>query len=136
MKIELLKVKEAHGESISNPEAVLALMHQEAAADRECIWILHLNTANKIIEKELAGMGDIASALVRPATVMRKAVINNTRAIIVIHNHPSGDPKASKDDQEVAARLKKAGGILGIQLLDFVVIATGGYVSFNEERIL
>jgi len=134
MKFELLKVKEiAKGEPIRAPQDVAKYvrenMSEEAMADRECFWILHLNARNQVIEKEIAAIGTVNSCLVRPADVMRKAVINGTVAIIAVHNHPSGNPEASKEDLMLASRLKDSAQILGIQLLDSVVIAAGGRVQ-------
>lgn len=131
MKFELLKVKEiAKGEPIRSPQDVAKFvrdnMAEEAMADRECFWILHLNARNQVIEKEIAAIGTVNSCLVRPADVMRKAVINGTVAIIAVHNHPSGNPEPSKEDLILASRLKESAEILGIQLLDSVVIAVGG----------
>ncbi|MHB9053610.1 MAG: JAB domain-containing protein [Thermoleophilia bacterium] len=133
MKFELLKVKEvAKGEPIRSPQDVAKFvrenMAEEAMADRECFWILHLNARNQVIEKEITAIGTVNSCLVRPADVMRKAVMNGTVAIIAIHNHPSGNPEASKEDLMLASRLKDSAEILGIQLLDQVIIAAGGKV--------
>lgn len=134
MKIELLKVKEiATGEPIRSPQDVAKFvrenMNEEAMADRECFWILHLNARNQVIEKELTAIGSVNSCIVRPADVMRKAVINGTVAIIAVHNHPSGNPEPSMEDWKLTDRLRKSAEILGIQLLDSVVIAGGGKVQ-------
>jgi len=134
MKFELLKVKEiATGEPIRSPQDVAKFvrenMSEEAMVDRECFWILHLNARNQVIEKELTAIGSVNSCIVRPADVMRKAVINGTVAIIAVHNHPSGNPEPSMEDWKLTDRLRKSAEILGIQLLDSVVIATGGKVQ-------
>ena len=134
MKFELLKVREiATGEPIRSPQDVAKFvrenMTEEAMADRECFWILHLNARNQVIEKEITAIGTVNSCLVRPADVMRKAVMNGTVAIIAVHNHPSGNPEASKEDLMLASRLKDSAEILGIQLLDQVIIAAGGKVK-------
>ncbi len=134
MTFELLKVKEiATGEPIRSPQDVAKFvrenMEEEALADRECFWILHLNARNQVIEKELTAMGSVNSCLVRPADVMRKAVINGTVAIIAVHNHPSGNDEPSMEDWKLTDRLKKSSEILGIELLDSVVIAAGGKVQ-------
>ncbi|MHB8181305.1 MAG: JAB domain-containing protein [Acidithiobacillus ferrivorans] len=134
MSFELLKVKEiATGEPIRSPQDVAKFvrenMEEEALADRECYWILHLNARNQVIEKEITAIGTVNSCLVRPADVMRKAVMNGTVAIIAVHNHPSGNPEPSMEDWKLTDRLKKSSEILGIQLLDSVVIAAGGKVQ-------
>lgn len=134
MSFEFLKVKEiVTGEPIRSPQDVVYFvaknMEEEALIDRECFWVLHLNTRNQVIEKELAAIGTVNSCLVRPADVMRKAVINGTVAIITVHNHPSGDPEPSMEDWKLTDRLRKSAELLGIQLLDSVVIAPGGKVK-------
>ena len=134
MTFELLKVKDiATGEPIRSPQDVAKFvrknMEEEALADRECFWILHLNARNQVIEKELTAIGSVNSCLVRPADVMRKAVINGTVAIIAVHNHPSGSPEPSMEDWKLTDRLRKSAEILGIQLLDSVVIAAKGKVQ-------
>lgn len=128
MDFELLKVKEiATGEPIRSPQDVARFvrenMAEESMADRECFWILHLNARNQVIEKEITAIGTVSSCLVRPADVMRKAVMNGTVAIIAVHNHPSGNSEPSQEDCQLTERLKKSCEILGIQLLDSVVIA-------------
>ena len=134
MKFELLKVREiATGEPIRSPQDVARFirenMAEESLADRECFWILHLNARNQVIEKEITAIGSVNSCLVRPADVMRKAVMNGTVAIIAVHNHPSGNPEPSMEDWKLTDRLRKSAEILGIQLLDSVVIAAGGKVT-------
>ena len=134
MSFELLRVKEiATGEPIRSPQDVAKFirenMEEEALADRECFWILHLNARNQVIEKEITAIGTVNSCLVRPADVMRKAVINGTVAIICVHNHPSGNPAPSMEDLNLTERLRKSSEILGIQLLDSVIIAAGGKIQ-------
>lgn len=133
MSFELLRVKEiATGEPIRSPQDVARFvrenMEEEALADRECFWILHLNARNQVIEKELTAIGTVNSCLVRPADVMRKAVINGTVAIIAVHNHPSGNAEPSQEDCQITERLKNSCEILGVQLLDSVIMAAGGMV--------
>ena len=134
MGFELLKVKEiAKGKPIRSPRDVSDFvsknMEDEALVDRECFWILHLNARNQVIEKELTAIGCVNACIVRPADVMRKAVINGTVAIVAVHNHPSGNPEPSNEDHMMTERLKKSCDILGIELLDSVIIAADGKVK-------
>lgn len=136
MEFTLLRVREAGTEPVTTPEAVVALMEAEARADRECLWVLHLNTKNCIIEKELVSMGTLDSSLVSGREVYRKAVINSTASIILVHNHPSGDLSPSKDDRRISKQMKEAGKLLDIELLDFIIIAQGRHFSFKEQNII
>ena len=126
LEIKLLRVREAKGEKFTSPAQIVLLMKNEARADRECFWVLHLNNQNKIIEKELVSMGILASSLVHPREVFRKAVMNGTARIITIHNHPSGNLEPSEEDKKTWKQLKESGKILGIPVLDNIILAPDG----------
>jgi DNA repair protein RadC len=79
--------------------------------------------------------GNVSSALVRPSEVYREAVRDNCPQLIVVHNHPSGDPTPSSDDVAVTADLVQAGGFLDIEILDHIVIGQGSWVSMKERRL-
>jgi len=92
-------VKEATEEKLNSPEKIYRFMQGEAKIDRECVWVLHLNSKLKLIEKELVSMGTIDTALVHPREIFKKAILNGSSTIIVVHNHPSGTqhrPKKTK----------------------------------------
>ena len=81
-------------------------------------------------------MGNVNSSVVRPAEVIRPAVRENAPSIIVVHNHPSGDPTPSQDDIAITRDLLAAGKLLGVGLLDHVVIGNRNrWVSLNEKRL-
>lgn len=133
MQIKLLCVREATNEVANSPEVIVELMKEEARADRECLWVLHLNTKMRIIEKELVSMGDLNCSIASPREIFKKAIINSAASIIVVHNHPSGDPKPSSDDRAIYHRLERAGEILDIKVQDFVILgANSAYWSAKE----
>jgi len=132
--VSFLIVKEATGETCSNPEIIYEFMKAEAKIDRECVWVLHLNTRKQIIEKELVSMGSVNQSLLHPREVFKRAIVNGASTIIVVHNHPSGNVKQSEEDISCSKRLYEAGKLLGIPILDFIVIGDG-YTSFTSERI-
>ena len=135
MELKLLQVREATGEYIRMPCNVVDIMVEEAKADREAMWVLHLTTKLQIIEKELVALGSLDGAYVYPRETFRKAVINSSANIMTVHNHPSGDPGPSKEDIEIWDRLVKAGQILGIAVLDHIIItASGKYYSWKEHQ--
>ncbi len=81
-------------------------------------------------------VGNVNSSLVRPAEVFRPAIRDNAPSIIVVHNHPSGDPTPSPEDVSITQELVSAGKLLSIELLDHVVIGSGNrFVSLNEKRL-
>ena len=122
MKLQLLQIKDSSGITIDSPDVVAEIMSQEAKADRECFWVLHLNNSNRIIEKELVSIGILNSSLVHPREVFKKAIINGAAGIITVHNHPSGSLKPSMEDNEIWRKLNEAGEILGIEVMDHLII--------------
>lgn len=135
MDLKLLQVREASGEVIDSPEVVINIMAEEAMADRECLWVLHLNGRNRIIEKELVSIGCATNAVVHPREVFKKAILLGAAGIITCHNHPGGMPNPSPEDREIWKRLDEAGKILGISVIDHLVITTsGGYYSHQSGR--
>ncbi len=135
MEIKLLQVKESTGNSVGNARMVAELMAEEAKADRECFWVLHLNAKNEIIEKELVSMGTVSSSLVHPREVFKKAILNGSSGIITVHNHPSSNPTPSKDDRTIWTRLDEAGKIMGIQVLDHLIVSPSGKYFSGKENL-
>jgi len=133
--LRFMMVKESTEEKLNSPEKIYRFMQGEANIDRECVWVLHMNTKLKLIEKELVSMGTIDTALVHPREIFKKAILNGSSTIIVVHNHPSGDITPTEEDKKIAKRLKQAGEILSIPVEDFLVISSKGYTSFAEKMI-
>lgn len=129
MQLKILRIKAANGERLASTEDVVSIMEEEAYADRECLWVLHINIKNRIIEKELVSMGILDSSYASPREVFKKAILNSASAIIVVHNHPSGDSSPSVDDMKVLKRLEHAGDILDIPVIDFIIISPDGHWS-------
>ena len=132
-KLKLLQIREATGESITSPQLAIAMMGEEAKADREAFWVLHLNTKNKVIEKELVALGILDQATIHPREVFKKAILNSACSIMTIHNHPSGDPKPSFEDRQAWERLRKVGEIIGIEVLDNLIVAPSGHYYSEKE---
>lgn len=122
MELQLLRIRDSTGVTIDSPEVVAEIMTQEAKADRECFWVLHLSNGSRIIEKELVSIGTLNSSLIHVREVFKKAIINGAAAIITVHNHPSGSLKPSKEDNEIWQKLNEAGELLGIDVVDHVII--------------
>ena len=100
----------------------------------EC-WVLFLNRANKIIAKERISIGGISGAILDPRLIIKKAVDKLASAIILVHNHPSGNPYPSEMDRKQTRALRDAAGLLDIALLDHVIIAGDRYYSFSDEGL-
>ena len=94
--------------------------------NKENLWVLCLDTHHRVFAVHLVAIGTLDETLVHPREVFRPPVLEGAAKIIVVHNHPTGDPRPSKDDEHLTERLVAAGSILGIVLLDHVIIADNG----------
>lgn len=104
---------------------------------QEKIIALHLDNRGTISCFQIVSIGSSISAVIDPKDVLRTALLTNSCSIILLHNHPSGDPKPSDADIEVKHQLQAACNALNIKLLDFIIIGDAGrYFSFNERGIL
>jgi DNA repair protein RadC len=104
-------------------------------AERECFVVLYLNTRNQVTEHEILYRGTLNTSLVNTGEVFRGAIRRHCAAIIVGHNHPSGDPSPSPEDVALTKRLVDAGKLLDVELLDHLVVARGRYVSLRERGL-
>jgi DNA repair protein RadC len=86
-----------------------------------------------VLRQELVSQGTLTASLVHPREVFRPALRESAAALVLVHNHPSGDPTPSREDREITERLMQAGEILGIPVLDHVVVAERGYCSLRES---
>ena len=123
--------------SVRDARAVAdAFAEHFAPLDREHFVVLLLDGKNRIVGFNVVSIGSLTAALVHPREVFKAAILTNAAAILVLHNHPSGDPTPSREDREITARLKLVGSELGIPLVDHVVIGAHSYRSFSESGIL
>lgn len=104
-----------------------------ADADREHFYGIYLSTKNHLLAIELVILGSLSASLVHPREVYKPAILHSAGALAVCHNHPSGDPEPSAEDQDFTRRLYKAGELLGIRLLDHLILGNGDYVSLKER---
>lgn len=103
---------------------------------REYFLTLLLDGKNRIILEEQISEGSLNQSIVHPREVFSRAVKESAAAVILVHNHPSGDPAPSREDREITRRLKEAGDLLGIRVLDHIIIGDGSYLSFVEQGLL
>jgi DNA repair protein RadC len=116
-------------------DVVDRLQPRLAGLTREELRVLLLNTRNVVLREQLVYQGNVSSALVRVAELFRDAVRIHAAGMIVVHNHPSGDPEPSPDDLHLTAEAIAAGRLLDIPVLDHLVIAAGGYVSLRDRGV-
>lgn len=123
--------------SAGNPEEVAALYMEEMRhLKKEYFKVLFLNTKNEILSSENTSIGNLNSSIVHPREVFRNAIRKGAASIILIHNHPSGNPLPSRNDLDVTKRLQEAGQLLGIPVLDHLIIGDGVYVSLKEKMLM
>ena len=123
--------------SIGSPEDVYFLLGPEMAPlAQEQLRVLLLNTRNQVVGQRVVYQGNVSSSQVRTAEVLRSAVQEGMPSIIVVHNHPSGDPEPSPDDVAITRKLKQAAKLLDIDLLDHVVIGGNDCVSLKARGLL
>lgn len=103
---------------------------------KEHFIIFYLDSRNQEIKREVISVGSLNANLVHPREVFEPAVKNLAAQIILAHNHPSGDTEPSEDDLGLNKRLVEAGKVLGIEVIDHIIIAKNGYLSFKEKGIL
>jgi DNA repair protein RadC len=122
---------------VNSPEDVANLVAGEMGnLDQEHLRVIMLNTRNEVVGTDERYVGNVNTSVVRPAEVFRPAVRNNATAIVVVHNHPSGDPSPSEQDIEITRELGASGKMLGVEVLDHLVIGSGNrYVSMQETRM-
>ena len=122
---------------ISGPQDAANLLQVEMAAlPQEQLRVLLLNTRNELLKIETVYIGNVNTSVVRPAEVMRAAIRHNAVALIVAHNHPSGDPAPSGPDIAITRDLVAAGKMMGIEVLDHIVIGSGQrWVSMKERSL-
>jgi DNA repair protein RadC len=100
---------------------------------RETFWTLTLDVRHRVVALRQISLGGLGSAPVHPREVFAPALRERAAALVVVHNHPSGDPSPSADDRRVTERLRQVGELCGIELLDHVVVGQERYFSFADE---
>lgn len=132
-----LMARHEAGMSITHALDVYGLLAPEMRElAQEQLRVLTLNTRHRVMGIHLVYQGTVAEAPVRLAEVMRPAVIQQAPRIIVVHNHPSGDPSPSRDDHHLTTQLVEAGKLLGITVLDHVIIGGDSFASCREHGLL
>lgn len=122
------------GATIRSPEDVYRHFHPQLRhLEQERFHVILLDGRHRVLRHTLVSQGTLTASLVHPREVFRPALRESAAALILVHNHPSGDPTPSREDEEVTERLVRAGGILGIPVLDHVVVAERGYCSLRER---
>jgi DNA repair protein RadC len=137
-EITTRRYKEAPPRPIRGPDDVVALapIKRLKVAKREHFVVLLLNARHEVDAIETVSVGSLNASIVHPREVFRPAVVEGAASILLCHNHPSGDPEPSEEDLSITRRLVEVGELLGIGVLDHVIVARRGVVSFRSRQLL
>jgi DNA repair protein RadC len=103
---------------------------------QEAFFVLTLNHKGQMIDRYMISLGTLTATLVHPREVFRPAIHDGASTVIVVHNHPSGNPEPSRHDRDLTGRLVEAGTLLGIKVTDHVIIGDGTYYSFAAHGLM
>ena len=132
----LLKNEQGQEVTITSPETVFALVKWMNVLPQEHIRVLMLNVRHKVIGMTCAAVGTVNEATVVLRDVFRPAVRSNAFGVILVHNHPSGDPTPSDEDIALTKRAVDAGNLLGVKVLDHIIVGQEKYVSLRENHLV
>jgi DNA repair protein RadC len=117
-------------------ETARYLLPRYAARPTETFGLLALDVRQRLKREAVVSLGCLTSSLVHPREVFQEAIVSRAAAIVLFHNHPSGDPEPSPEDLALTRRLVSAGSLLGIQVLDHLVLGAGRFVSLKERGVV
>ena len=118
---------------VKNAQDILMLTHELKDKKKEYLICLYLNARHALIKKETISIGLLDKSLFHPREIFHPAIKLNASSIILIHNHPTGNPKPSQQDKKIVQKISEAGQIMGIPVVDFLITAKGGYYSFYQQ---
>ena len=124
------------GRVIRGPEDVLSHVCDLPRARREHFVVLLLNARHEMERRETVSIGSLNASIVHPREVFLPAILHSAASVVLVHNHPSGDPEPSEEDLSITRRLVEVGDLVGIGVLDHVIVAMRGTVSLRARQLL
>ena len=122
------------GEPIKSARDVFEYASQRLITNQqETFMILLLDSKNRIVKDEIISIGTLNASIIHPREVFKSAIRESANSIILVHNHPSGDPKPSVEDEQITKKLFEAGELLNIKILDHVIVGKDKFWSFKER---
>ena len=125
-----------HNQRYTAPSQVYETFKFLMSETKEMFLTLHLDGKNRIVAIDLVSIGSLNQSIVHPREVFKTALLSNAAALILVHQHPTGDPTPSSEDIAITRRLREAGEILGLKVLDHIIVGDGEYISFVERGLL
>jgi len=132
----ILKIGEETLPKIESVKDVVAQFSYLREKQREHLAALYLNARNEVVFKKHLFVGTLDANICHPREIFKYALEKNSASVILVHNHPSGDPTPSKADLEITKRIQEAGKIMGIDLLDHIIISKNKIFSFKEKKLI
>jgi DNA repair protein RadC len=131
------QVKEPTTVAVIGPEIVRGICCDMSTLAQESMQIVTLNARNRMIDRHMITLGLADASLVHPREVFRPAILDGACTIVLVHNHPSGDPSPSAEDLRVTRQMVEAGRVIGIKITDHVIIGRGDrpYLSLREKGL-
>jgi DNA repair protein RadC len=120
----------------TSPEQISKIFSFLLTEAKEYFFTMHMDGKNRISCIDCVSVGSLNQSIVHPREVFKTALLSSAAAIILVHNHPTGDPSPSSEDIAITRRLKESGEIIGIKVLDHVIVGKGEYLSFVERGLL
>ncbi len=125
------------GEILNGSQQVFSYYHEKLRDQKkEKFFTILLDCKHRIIREELVSIGSLNLSIVHPREVFAPAIKESAESILLVHNHPSGNPTPSQEDIHITRRLVEVGRLVGIEVLDHIIIGNGCYVSFLEQKLL
>lgn len=122
---------------LSSPEVAYQYLYPRTKGQKKEMFIcLMLDTKNQLISEDVISIGSLNANIVHPREVFKSAIVNSAAAIIIAHNHPSGDPAPSQNDIDITRKLMETGRVVGIEVYDHIIIGDGRYLSMKEQNLM
>ena len=137
LSFRLAEASRGSGPQVRSPrDAADLLMMEMKHLDREYFRIILLDTKHRVIDTPVISIGNLNSSIVHPRELFKECIRRSCCAVILVHNHPSGDPEPSSEDLEVTRRIVAAGRLLGINVLDHIIIGDNCFISLSERGLI
>ena len=123
--------------TLDSSQAAVAFLQEKIGREKkEHFYMLALDSKNHLLKMGNISIGTLNASLVHPREVFKEAIQTSAAKVIIAHNHPSGDPEPSEGDETITQKLVEAGKILEIEVADHIIITSGSYTSFKEQKLL
>ena len=137
LSLRIVKTKKVQSIRMNNPQTIADYyMEQMRHLTNEVVICAYFDVKSRFLGDKFISKGSLSSSVVDIGSIIRTALDKNASKLVLLHNHPSGDPSPSREDMLTTKRIQDAGALIGIELLDHIIIGNNCYISFREEGML